>query len=207
MLGLATTSTGDLETATGALRKACDLEPRDEEACYYLARDLFALGHYEAARAPFDKALLAAPQAMLAKVHRAMALNFAALGSPAEAERHFAQAIRLAGRNPRDSEDPRVDYGAFLFRQGRTDAAVRPLRQAVQDSPSSARANLELGRVLLHLDQLDEAVSHLEKAVRIAPMDFNAHLLLGRAYLKLGRTAEGEREMRLGQEGWRTTVR
>src|SRR5262249_26709996 len=130
----------------------------------------------------------------------AMALNFAASGSASDAEQHFIQAIQLAG--PRDSEDPRVDCGAFLFRQGRTEAAVRPLQQAVKDSPSSARANLELARVLRHLDRLDAAVSHLEKAVQLEPADFNSHLLLGRAYLKLGRTPEGEREMRLGQQGW-----
>lgn len=133
LLGLVTTSIGDLDAAASALGKACELAPRDEEACYYLARNRYALGHYEAARAPFEKALLAAPEAMRPKVHRAMALNFVALGLPVEAERHFTEAIQLSGRVPRDSEDPRVDYGAFLFRQGRTEEAVRPLQQAVQD--------------------------------------------------------------------------
>jgi tetratricopeptide (TPR) repeat protein len=202
LLGLATTTAGDLEGALPALRRACDLAPADEEACYYLARDLFALGHYQEARAPFDKALRAAPPPMRAKVHRAVAMNFAASDAPAEAERHFLDAIRLAGPSPRDSEDARVDYGAFLFRQGRTEAAVRPLEQAVHESPDSARANLELGRVLLHLDRLEPAVTCLERAVRLAPADSNAHLILGRAYLKLGRTEDGEREMRLGQKAW-----
>jgi Tfp pilus assembly protein PilF len=202
LLGLATTSSGDLDAAIGAFRKACDLAPKDEEACYYFARNLYAQGHYEAARVPFDKALEAAPAAMLAKVHRAIALNFAALGQPDEAERHFLEAIQSAGRAPRDSEDPRVDYGAFLFRQGRTDAALAPLQQAVKDSPASPRANLELGRVLLHLDKTEAAVASLEKAVELAPSDSNAHLLLGRAYLKLGKTAEGERELRLGEQAW-----
>ena len=46
------------------------------------------------------------------------------------------------------------------------------------------------------------AAARLEKAVALEPGNFAAHLLLGRAYLRLGRTAEGEREMRLGQQGW-----
>lgn len=201
-LGLAATSIGRLDAASDALRKACELAPRHEEACYYLARDLYALGHYQAARAPFETALSAAPPAMLSKVHRAIALNYVALDLPEDAERHFLKAIQAAGRPTRGAEDPRVDYGAFLFRQGRTGAALRPLQQAVQDAPSSARANLELGRVLLHLEKTDAAASCLEKAVQLAPDDFNGHLLLGRAYLKLGKTAEGEKELRLGEEGW-----
>jgi tetratricopeptide (TPR) repeat protein len=199
VLGLATTSTGDLDAAVPALRRACELAPRDQEGCYFLGRDLYSLGRYEAARAPFETALRAASGASKPRVHRAMALNFAALGSPAEAERHFLEAIRA--RNP-DPDDARVDYGAFLFRQGRTEAALPPLQAAVRDSPLSGRANLELGRVLLHLERTEEALSRLEKAVELMPADFNAHLLLGRAYLRAGRTADGERHLRLGQKGW-----
>src|SRR5262249_16780636 len=109
--------------------------------------------------------------------------------------------IQLAGPSP-NTEDPRVDYGAFLFRQGRVEEALRPLEQAVHDAPVSARANIELGRVLLHLNRLDDAAAHLEKAVPADPGNWNAHLLLGRAYLQLGRTNQGEREMRLGQDGY-----
>jgi Flp pilus assembly protein TadD len=201
-LGLATMSVGDLDGALPALGKACDLAPQDEDACYYLARDLHALGRYEAACEPFEKALRAAPKVNLPKVHRAIALNFSALGMTADAEQHFLKAIQLNGRAARDGEDPRVDYGAFLFRQGRTEEALRPLDQAVHDAPSSPRANLERGRVLLHLEKMNDAVACLEKAVALEPANWNAHLLLGRAYLRLGRTSDGEREMRLGQEGW-----
>jgi protein O-GlcNAc transferase len=200
MLGLVSTSDGDFQTATSALAKACDLAPNDDEACYYLARNLYALGRFEAARIPFEKALRAAPESMQGRVHRAMAMNLAATGSPTEAELHFVKAIQLAGRPLREPDDARIDYGAFLFRQGRTDDALRPLQQAAQDMPSSARANLELGRVLLHLDRIDAAATSLAKAVRLQPGNSNAHLLLSRAYLRLGRISEGEREMRLAQE-------
>jgi len=202
LLGLVTTSGGDLDAAAPALGKACELAEKDEEACYYFARTLHALGRYESAREPFEKALRAASKPTLSKVHRAVALNFAALGSPTEAERHFVKAVQLNGRATGQGEDPRVDYGAFLFRQGRTEEAVRPLQQAVRDAPSSTRANTELGRVLLHLDKLDSAAACLEKAVAVEPGNWNARLLLGRAYLRLGRVNEGEREMRLGQDGW-----
>jgi Flp pilus assembly protein TadD len=194
-LGLVTMSGGDLNGALPALGKACELAENDEEACYFLARDLHALGHYETARDAFEKALRAAPKPMQSKVHRAIALNFVALFLPQEAERHFVKSIQLAGPSP-NGEDPRVDYGAFLFRQGRTEEAVRPLEQAVRDAPSSARANLEWGRVLLHLNRLNEAAACLEKTVALEPDNSNAHLLLGQAYLRLGRTTQADRELR-----------
>jgi tetratricopeptide (TPR) repeat protein len=200
-LGLVTMSMGDLEGALPALGKACELAENDEEACYFLARNLHTLGRYESARAAFEKALRAAPKPMLSKVHRATALNFVALFLPAEAEQHFVKAIQLAG-SAKNGEDPRVDYGAFLFRQGRTEEALRPLEQAARDAPFSARANVELGRVRLHVDKVNEAATCLEKAVALEPGNWNAHLLLGQAYLRLGRTSQGEREMHLGQEGW-----
>jgi Flp pilus assembly protein TadD len=201
-LGLVATSAGDLAGAGTALRTACELAPADDEACYYFARNLFALGRYQAARPPFEQALRAAAKSSLARVHRAIALNYVALGLSTEAEQHFVKAIESASRAGRGPEDPRVDYGAFLFRQGRTTEALRALQPAAQETPASARANLELGRVMLHTGRLPEAAACLEKALQLEPANVNAHLLLGRAYLMLGRTSDGEREMRLGQEGW-----
>src|SRR4051794_28351492 len=121
---------------------------------------------------------------------------------PAEAELHFRRAIQSAPLAAPGGEDPKVDLGAFLFRQGRTEEALGPLEKAVQEAPASSRANTELGRVLLHTGKLDAAATHLERAVVIDPANWNAHLLLGSAFLRLGRTEDGEREMRLGQEGW-----
>src|SRR5216683_1646888 len=57
LLGVAATSRGDLEGASIALRKACELTPDDEEACYFLARNLHLLGRFDAAREPFEQAL------------------------------------------------------------------------------------------------------------------------------------------------------
>jgi tetratricopeptide (TPR) repeat protein len=201
-LGVAATSGGDPERAGQALGKACELAPKDEEACYYFARSLYSLGRYESAREPFEKALRAASKQILPRVHRGAALNFSALGIPAEAERHFVTAIALHDQADRGGEDPRIDFGAFLFRQGRTEEALGPLEKAAQDAPSSSRANTEWGRVLLHLDRVEAAAACLEKAVAAEPNNGNAHLLLGSAYLRLGRTSEGEKEMRLGREGW-----
>src|SRR5215204_5988555 len=139
--GLALAAEKKLTVAVGLLSKACELDPKDEEACYYFARTLNALGRWDEARAPFEKALRAAPQRMLARVHRAVALNFMALGRMVEAEQNFKAAIAMRKVVESLPEDPRVDYGAFLFRQGRTDEALQLLLETVRAAPKSARAH------------------------------------------------------------------
>jgi tetratricopeptide (TPR) repeat protein len=201
--GLALAADRKLAAAVAPLTKACDLDPRDEEGCYYLGRTLNALGRWDEARAPFEKALRAAPKAMLARVHRAIALNFMALGRTVEAEQHFREAVAKVSDAKSLPEDPRVDYGAFLFRQGRTDEALQLLRQALKAAPSSARAHGELGRVLLHSGKVDVAVVHLEKALDLDPRASSLRLLLGRAYLQAGRVEEGQKQLQIAQEGMR----
>lgn len=210
-LALATVALGRMEDSVRPFTKACDLAPADTEACYYLARALLAAGSYEDARARFDHVLRAEAGRSSPKMHRAAALNYVALGQAAEAETHFQESIRLAGtRNgqgqARPEEDARVDYGAFLVRQGRAEEALHPLMQAAGAMPQSARPKLELGRALLHLNRLEPAVTHLEKAVELDPKNWGARLLLGKAYLQSGRKAEGEQQVRLGQEGWNRQV-
>jgi tetratricopeptide (TPR) repeat protein len=199
-LGLAHAARRRLEPAREAFAKACNLAPDDEDACYYLGRTLFTLGRYDQALGPFQKALRAAPSV---RVHRAVALNFVALTRPQDAERHFREAVRLNPNPERAEDDARIDYGAFLFRQGRMTEALSLLEPPVEAFPMFARAHLELGRVLLHLGRREAAAARLEKAVELDPASSTARLLLGRAYLELGRTEEGQKQLRLGQEAWK----
>jgi Flp pilus assembly protein TadD len=200
-LGLLRASRGRLEAAAEALQHACTLRPADEESCYYYGRSLFALGRYDAAVQPLETALRATPRDRRWRVQRALARNFEWLGRAADAERSFREAIRLSRGRATLGEDPRVDFGSFLYRQGRTEEAMVPLQEAAEAKPSQARAHMELGRVLLQLDLVGAAAEALEKAVRLDPRDWSAHLLLGRAYLRLGRAADAEREMQTGQQG------
>ncbi len=208
-LGLRMAAGGSLDAALAPLAKACELAPQDEDACYFLGRTLYTLGRYEEAREPFEKALRAVEKALRARpkesparVHRAAALNLVGLGRAEEAQRHFREAIRLHRPGVAAGEDPRVDYGAFLARQGRAEEALPPLEQAVRAAPKSARANIALGRVLLEMGKPAAAAARLEKGLGLDGASWNARLLLGKAYMQLGRTEEGERQMRLGQDGW-----
>ena len=201
-LGVAMAARRRSEAALAAFAKACKLDPKDEDACYYLGRQLFSLDRYQEAIAPFETALRAAPTEKLARTHRAAALNMIGHGSLEQAERHFREAVR-GNRGPDEVRaEAQTDYGAFLFRQARTSEALAALEQAVKMDSGSARAHAELGRVLLHLDKPREAATALERAGELDPRLSGIRLLLGRAYLALGRTEEGERQLRLGREEW-----
>lgn len=154
------------------------------------------------AREPFGKELRASPRDVKAKVHRAIALNYVGLLLPADAEKHFREAERLYSVGKTAAEDPRIDYGAFLVREGRADEALRPLKQAAESHPDSSRANAELGKALMYAGQPGIAVSSLEKAVALDARAWPVRLLLGRAYLLVGRKDDAERELRIGQSGW-----
>jgi Flp pilus assembly protein TadD len=202
-LGLVLLGANDYRAASVPLGKACALEPNDEDNCYLQARSLFVLGQYDQALKPFEKAMHAAPPAKQAAVHRATALNQVELGMTQEADRHFRDAVRLYRASPEAPQpDPRLDYGAFLIRQGRTQIALEMLRQSVSASPTSPRAHAELGRALLELDRPAEAATELKSSVDLDPNGWTVRLMLGRAYLMLGRAEEGQRELNLGREGW-----
>jgi tetratricopeptide (TPR) repeat protein len=207
VLGMALAAHRRSEPAVEAFSRACDLNPKDEDACYFLGRQLFSLSRFQEAVAPFDKAVLAAPRDKLARTHRAAALNQIGNGSPEVAEWHFREAFRSGHGPDQTRADAATDYGAFLFRQARTKEALSALKQAVKIDLGSARAHAELGRVLLHLNRPRESAFALERAVELDRGSAGIRMLLGRAYLALGRTEDGERQLRLGRERWEGSQR
>jgi tetratricopeptide (TPR) repeat protein len=192
----------DYSAAVDPLRRACELEPGGEDACYLAGRTLFLLGRYDEAEAPLEAARSRATAEERAKVYRALALNADKLANYAEAERRFLTAIRSFRPSGGTTQDPRLDYGAFLVRQGRAGEALEPLRGSLSARSDSAAANAELGRAFLDLDRPGEALPWLEKAVRIDPRAWSARMLLGKAYLRVGRAEEGQRELSKGRDGW-----
>jgi Flp pilus assembly protein TadD len=201
-LSLVLLGLNDFTGAAGPLQHACDLAPASGNACYLQGRNLFLLGRYDEAVKPLEKAMRSGAAEDQAKIERAAALNFDKLGNAADAERHFHAAIRLYRPQERAREDPRLDYGAFLVRQGRAAEAIDPLQQSLKAFPLSPQASAELGRALLDLDRPQDALPRLQKAVEIDSGAWAVRMLLGKTYLRLGRSEEGERELRRAREGW-----
>jgi len=160
------------------------------------------LGRFDEAQRAFERALQHATARDRARIHRAAALNLVGLGQPEKAESQFQAAVRSYSDDASGTTDPRVDYGAFLVRQGRSAEALRLLEEAIKVKPGSARAHAELGKALLDAGRTEAAAESLRRALALDPSAWAARLILGRAYLQLGRAQEAERELALGRQGW-----
>jgi len=194
-LGVVHASRSEHELAENPFREACRLAPADPDACYFHGRNLYLLNRFESALAVLEKTLPDDPQPW--RIHLAMAQSLEALGRDAESEKQFHASIAAGPKPGRPEDDPRLHYGVFLLRQGRTADSLEALEQA----PPSARSLSTQGRALSQLGRLNDAAARLEKAIGLDSRDWNAHLLLGNVYQRLGRVADANRHLKLGEQG------
>ena len=194
-LGVVYAAQGDYEKAEKPFLNACRRQPALADACLYYGRTLYLLNRFQPAVEVLRRAL--ANDRSNAQIYRLIALSWEALGEITRAGAAFQTAIRVY-RNSVPNEDPGIDYGVYLFRQGRAEPALEPLQIALKRHPDADRAHLELGCVLLSLDRLEEAGAHLERAVALDPGSARSHLLLGKVYLRLGKQEAGEEQLRQG---------
>jgi Flp pilus assembly protein TadD len=194
-LGIAHASRGNYRLAEAPLRRACEIDSRVQDGCYYYGLASYNLGRYQNAIESYRKALKSGGR--LGRVHTGLGLAYEALGRAADAERELLDGIARDDRASPPDFHPRVEYGAFLFRQGRLEEAKTAFAQAPRDSP---RVHFELGRILTQSGKLEEAAERLNQAISLDPSYAAAHLLLGRVYLRLGRAEDGERQTAIGQK-------
>lgn len=183
-LGVVYAARKEYARAEPALGRACRLDPKLDDACYFHGRALYALDRYEASLEALQRA-----DARAWKVRLAKGQAFEALGMPDRAEQEFRGSVALCrAADPA----PGVAYGLFLVRQGRSADAIAPLEETLKAYPASADAHIYLGRALLDGGRTAEALPHLERAAALAPQSAQAHLLLARAYTQSGRPAEAQ---------------
>jgi Tfp pilus assembly protein PilF len=190
-LGVVRAMAGEYDRAEKPFQTACKLQPGLADACFYYGRTLYLLNQFKPALDVLQR-LHEDPQVL-----RLTALSLEGLGQTAEAGRAFQRSLQL-NRAGVPNDDPGIDYGVFLYRQGKAEEALAPLESAVERYPGASRAHLELGCVLLELNRLPEAEAHLEKAVALDAKSGRSHLLLGKVYLRLGKENAGEEQLRLG---------
>jgi len=194
-IGVILASRMDYEGAEAAFRNACERQPALADGCLYHGRTLYLLNRFSGAIQVLRRTVRSDPNN--AEGYRLLGLSLEGSGERADAATAFQQAMRLPFRGAAD-EDPGIDYGVFLFRQGQAEQALKPLEDVLQRHPNAGRAHLELGCVLLALDHLERASAQLEQAVALQPGNQRAHLLLGKAYLRLGRVDAAEEQLRQG---------
>jgi tetratricopeptide (TPR) repeat protein len=164
--------------------RACRLDYKVPDACFFHARTLYALDRYEEALASLEHA---DPRNWRSRLARAESLE--ALGRTTPAEQEFKQALTLCrNSDPR----PAVAYAEFLIRQARAGEAVPRLEEALTSHPSNPDAHLWLGRALFETNRLPESLPHHERAVALMPKSASAHLLLAKLLTRLGRPTEAQ---------------
>jgi Flp pilus assembly protein TadD len=197
LLGTAYAAQGDHEQAQEPLRKACALQPKLADACFYHARNLYLVNRFAESRKVFEGLLGSDPQRW--RVENGLGLALEALGEGREAEKRYRNAAASATGNP--NEHPLINLGVLMGREGRTAEAEVVFQEAVKKAPGATRAWFELGRTLQELGRNEEAAKALEKSVQIDGRNWAAHGLLGKVYLRLGREEEGRRHLLMGQSG------
>src|SRR5580692_11160707 len=81
-LGMVYTAQKEFDLAEAPFRRACEMDPREELACYYLGRADFALSRYEESRSAFETALRYQPAS--SRIQGGMGLALEALGRAPE---------------------------------------------------------------------------------------------------------------------------
>jgi len=175
-LGVTYAAKADYALALDPLQRACALNPRLEDACYFEARALYALDRFEDSIAVLRAEL--PRDASPWRIHLGIAQASEALGRAAEAEPRFQNAMAMS---PAGNHQAAVAYAHFLLRAGRLDSAEETLAPLVRAHPEAADAQLELGRVLYQFGRVPEAIAHLRIACRLMPGNQQARLLLDRA--------------------------
>lgn len=102
---------------------------------------------------------------------------------PRGAEGHMVSAAEFDQKIPPQARKE-YEKATGLLRDGRTQAAIERLKQAVAIYPQYLMARNDLGVQFLKLNRLAEATEQFEAAIEINPKAFNPRLNLGIALVK-----------------------
>lgn len=190
-LGVVLASEAKYLEAERAFGQACRLDAREQDACYFWGRALYALDRFEESLS----ALVRAPQGVLGlwRISTARAQALEALGRN-EAETEFQKALsqRNQDYSPLVEPDPRIGLASFLYRQGRAEEAVRLLEGAPNSYQKLASFHHQLGRLWSQQGAWEKAARSFERALELNPGRSETHGLLSRVYYRLGDAKRGE---------------
>jgi Flp pilus assembly protein TadD len=213
LLGLACCHGGDLATGAAQLRRALELDPRDEESRTALAHALVMRGDGEGALALSEgvPGLLRLRAYILQEQGRfdaaARAYEAVVQGEPGDWE-----AWNNLGNARRDSGDAagavqalsqaarlRPEVAAIRFNlalaslsAGDVARAEAGYREAARLDPANPSAQLELGRLLRHSGRSGEAVAAFRRARELAPAAAEPLMEIARAHAADRRLEEAE---------------
>lgn len=142
----------------------------------------------------FRQALKLNPTRPEAQMNLANALL---LGNQPEAALQQAQSVAQADKT---SAAAWYLIGCAQLRLGKSEEAVKALRQSHQLDPAVTALNFQLALAHERLGQTDDAVQQLQTVIEFEPDHPAAHYRLSQIYLRLGRAGDADAELKKHQE-------
>jgi Flp pilus assembly protein TadD len=99
--------------------------------------------------------------------------------------------LRLAALSAPEMAAARLEYGAYLAREGMIDLALEELGAARRLSPEDARVGREIAVALLFAGRAEEGADELERSLSLEPDEGEVLLLHGLALLQANRLEDG----------------
>jgi Tfp pilus assembly protein PilF len=183
-----------LDISEGALHElqvALQLNPRNAELHYQLARFFYSQSRVTESVEASEKALTLEPD--YPDVYTNLGLCYEALGDESKARVNYEKAIEINRRLQRTDEWPYLNYASFLIKQEETERSLSLLAVVLEQYPRSARAYYLRGKALRKLERLPEAKRDLERSIALDPQDPTPFYELGVLLRKLGDAAGSKR--------------
>jgi Flp pilus assembly protein TadD len=132
-----------------------------------------------------------------ATAHSCLAQDLESRGLLDEAERHYAEAVRISPACP----EMRYGMGVTLLGLGKEEEAVAHLREAVRLVPTDADAWHNLGVARLRQGNADQAVRSFRKALDLQAASSDTQACLGLALWRAGQREEALHALRTALDG------
>jgi tetratricopeptide (TPR) repeat protein len=213
----------DPAKAVSEAQAAIELDPQNVAAYLQLAQIFLSHNTPEPALEIFSDALRIAPDSLVARLGKGLALKelqrfdeamteltacldrdprmglaFDALASlylqTSDNTRLSVLSTKYMQRSPSDYRGYYYLAAAKEREKDDSAGAEQLIRRSLQLNPNFAASYALLGKILIAENRLNEAVRELERAIKLRPDYPPAHLYLGNAYRKLGRDADSARE-------------
>ena len=182
--------TGRLTEIALCYQRALERDPQQPEALLGMSLVALSSRQTEAAVKMAAAGVAAAPKMGAAWVVLGQALK--AAERMEEAERAYAEAIRLDGMDPL----ARMGLGELKIACGRPRDAAREFELALERRPAMVAAHLGLGNALALAGRNEEAFERYEAALALRPHMPEGEFAAGFALARLGRTKEAETRYR-----------
>jgi tetratricopeptide (TPR) repeat protein len=178
------------DIAKSCLISAITVDPKSEEAQFYLGALFYLQNDFKLALSPLQTAEALSPKSSLPVFY--LAMTHEALGDTVKALELYQRAENLSPGRSDLSAEILVAHGRFLLTLGRTQDGLEKDRRAIEIDPDSREAHYELAKGLDHERDFKNAALEGERALTLPQLDISdaqIHFLLATLYRKLNQPA------------------